>query len=162
MSYLRLLPVIFIFSSCSTQIFYIVRHAEKNGNTDDAGLSQAGIERGIALEEYVAAEKIDTVFTSDIRRSVLTGLSVALPQSIPQVPLKQFPQEALDKFIKRLKNIGGNKHLLVVAHTNTIPSIVLALSGKPIPAIPETEYNNMYIITIKGNQKYLVHTTYGR
>jgi 2,3-bisphosphoglycerate-dependent phosphoglycerate mutase len=144
------------------QTFYIVRHAEKNGNTDEAGLTAAGIERAVELERYLADKKLDTVFTSNIRRTILTGLSVALPQSLPQIPLKQAPQNELDNFIARIKNIRSTKNILVVGHTNTMPAIVQALSGESIPAIPEHEYNNMYIITIKGKEKTLVHTTYGR
>lgn len=162
MKYLRFLAVMIFFCSCSTQTFYVVRHAEKDGNTDDAGLTGAGIERAVALEKYLADKKLDTVFTSNIRRTILTGLSVALPQGLPQIPLKQETQTELDNFIARLKKIRGTKCILVVGHTNTVPAIVQALSGRPVPAIPETVYNNMYIITIKGKENTLVHTAYGR
>lgn len=162
MKYLKFLTIIIFFSSCSTQTFYIVRHAEKDGNTDEAGLSAAGIERGVALEKYLADKKLDTVFTSEKRRTVLTGLSVSLPQSLPQIALKQWPQQDLDKFISRLKSINTSKNILVVGHTNTIPPFVQALCGQQIPAIQETEYNNMYIISIKGKAATLVQTKYGK
>ena len=162
MKYLKILAVIILLSSCSMQTFYVVRHAEKDGSTDEAGLTAAGIERAVALEKYLSDKKLDTVFTSNIRRTILTGLSVALPQSIPQVPLKQSPQEELNNFIGRLKNIHSNKNILVVGHSNTVAVIVQALSGQQIPAIAETVYNNLYIVTVKGKDVTLVHTTYGR
>jgi len=160
--YLLIVALSLLLFSCSTQTFYVVRHAEKADGSDDPGLSQAGIERGIALEKYLSGKKLDTVFTSNFKRTILTGLSVALPQSLPQVPLKQSPQGELNNFIARLKNIQGTKNLLVVGHTNTVPAIVLALCGQQIPAIPETEYNNIYIITINGKERLLTRTTYGR
>lgn len=157
-----IIAALFLFSSCSTQIFYVVRHAEKDGNADDAGLTPAGIERAVALEKYLADKKLDTVFTSEKRRTVLTGLSVSLPQSLPQIALKQWPQQDLDKFISRLKSINTSKNILAVGHTNTIPPFVQALCGQQIPAIQETEYNNMYIISIKGKAATLVQTKYGK
>ncbi len=162
MKNLILIAIFFLLNACSTQTFYIVRHAEKADGSDDPGLSPADIERGIVLEKYLAHKNLDTVFTSNFKRTVLTGLSVSLPESLPQISLDQSPKSELNSFIARLKNIHSNKSILVVGHTNTIPAIVLALSGQSIPEIPETVYNNMYIITIKGNQKDLQQTTYGR
>ncbi len=163
MKYLFLGLVIALFSSCTTtQTFYIVRHAEKESNSENPGLSQAGIDRGIALEKYMADKKLDTVFTSDMKRTILTGLSVSLPQSLPQIALSQETPYGLNDFIARLKNISGNKNILVVGHTNTVPLIVQALSGQQIPAIPETAYSNMYTITIKEKEITMVHSKYDR
>lgn len=154
--------LLLILSSCSTQKFYIVRHAEKADSSKDPVLSDAGNERAAALEKYLADKKIDTVFTTSYKRSIQTGGPTALKLNIPLVQLNQGPLTELDKLTTRLKNIKGNKNLLLVGHTNTVPAIVLALSGKTIAGIPETAYNNMYIVTIKGKKKVLVHTTYGK
>jgi phosphohistidine phosphatase SixA len=154
--------VLMLTSCTTTQIFYIVRHAEKQDNSEDPPLSEAGIARGIALEKYMADKKLDTVFTSLYKRAALTGLSVSFPQSLPHIQLKQWPQTDLNDFIKRLKKISGNRNLLIVGHTNTIPPMVQALSGQSIAAIPEDVYNIIYTITISGTGKTLVSTTYGR
>jgi 2,3-bisphosphoglycerate-dependent phosphoglycerate mutase len=163
LKYLLFAAIVLLLNACATtQTFYIVRHAEKAANSEDPGLSQAGIDRGVALEKLMADKKLDTVFTSNFKRTILTGLSVALPQGLPQVALKQAPQNELNTFIARLKNIHSTKNLLVVGHTNSVPPIVQALSGQQIPNIAETDYNNLYIVTIKGKQISLVHTNYGR
>ncbi len=162
MKILQLLLLLFILNSCSTQRFYIVRHAEKFDSSKDPVLSGAGIERAAALENYLADKKIDTVFTTSYKRSIQTGGPTALKLNIPLVQLNQGPQTELDKLTTRLKNIKGNKNLLVVGHTNTVPAIVFALSGQTVAEIPETAYNNMYIVTIKGKKKVLLHTTYGK
>lgn len=159
-----LLSVITILSlnACTTQTFYIVRHAEKENESESSGLSREGIERGMALEKYMADKKLDTVFTSEKRRAVLTGLSVSLPQSLPQVTLEQSPALKLENFIARLKNISGNKNILIVGHTNTIPSIIQSICGRQIMAIPETDYGFIYTITVKGTQITLAHSRYSR
>jgi len=162
MKYLFLGLAITLFSSCATtQTFYIVRHAEKENNSDEAGLSQAGIERGIALEKYMAGKKLDTVFTSGLRRAVLTGLSVSLPQGLPHITNSQKIPDGLNGFIERLRKIGSTKNILVVGHSNTVPVIVQSLSGQAIAPIPETEYNNIYRVVIKGKEKTMEHTKYG-
>lgn len=162
MKFLAILLFLGSLLSCATQTFYIVRHAEKENDSESSGLSQAGIERGVALEKYMADKKLDTVFTSEKRRAVLTGLSVSLPQSLPQVTLDQSPQSKLDNFIAKLMNIKTNKNILVVGHSNTIPGIIHGLCNRQIPSITETEYGNLYIVTIKGDNKTLVHKKYGK
>ena len=159
MNYLKLLSFILILSSC-TQTFYIVRHAEKADNSNDPELSQAGRNRAVRLEQYMADKNLDTVFTSDTKRSKLTGLSVALPQVKPLIVLDQTPETKLNEFITRLRKINTNKNILVVGHKNTIPKIVFDLCGVGINEIGENEYDNIYIITRSGNQVSLNHIKY--
>ena len=38
--------------------------------------------------------------------------------------------------------------IFVAGHNNTVPAVVSALSGENFPTIPETEYDNMFIVTV--------------
>jgi 2,3-bisphosphoglycerate-dependent phosphoglycerate mutase len=151
--------LIFLSISC-TQTFYIVRHAEKADNSEDPELSGIGRERAIRLEALMADKKLDTVFTSTYKRTILTGLTVALPQSKPLISLNQTPGNELNRFTARLNRIAGNKNILVVGHTNTIPQIVFDLCGQQIAQISENDYGNIFIVTKNGNTKNLERKTY--
>jgi 2,3-bisphosphoglycerate-dependent phosphoglycerate mutase len=155
-----LLFFVFIFLTSCTQTFYIVRHAEKADNSDDPVLSNAGIQRTVLLQNYMADKGIDTVFSSDKKRTILTGLSVALEQQIPQIVIKQGNAIELNKFIARLKKISGNTQILVVGHTNTIKEIIRGLTTQIIDDIPESQYGNLYIIKKTGNDITLEQTHY--
>ncbi len=145
--------------SC-TQTFYVVRHAEKVDNSDDPELSQLGRERAVDLQNYIT-QRLDTVFTSLKKRTILTGMTVALPRSIMQISLDQSAQN-INNFIERLKKISGNKAVLVVGHSNTVPQIVLGISGQSIDPIPENDFDNIYIIKRSGNSITLQKLTYGK
>jgi len=160
MKHLIFIAVVFLPGACSTQTFYIVRHAEKADNSHDPELSQAGRDRAVRLEQYLANKKLDTVFTSNFKGTSLTGLTVAFPRSLPLIQLDQNPDNKLNKLIARLKNISINKGILVVGHTNTIPKIVFDLSGVQINPIGENAYGNLYTLTKNGKQVDLKHTTY--
>jgi 2,3-bisphosphoglycerate-dependent phosphoglycerate mutase len=162
MKYIFLTGIIVLFLSCSQQTFYIVRHAEKTDDSADPQLSQLGIERAVDLEKYLAAKKLDTVFTSTFKRTILTGLTVSFPRGIPQLVIDQQNPQTLNGFIQRLNKITGEKGILVVGHTNTVPAIVQGLCGQTIAPIAENDYDNIYIITIKNGNKTLEQLTYGK
>lgn len=162
MSYLKFLAstsLLFMLLSC-TQTFYIVRHAEKVDNSADPELSALGRERAVRLEALMADKKLDTVFTSLYKRTILTGMAVALPQSKPLISVNQTPGAELNKFTARLNHITGNKNILVVGHTNTIPQIVFDLCGQQIAPISESDYGNIFIVTKNGDRKNLERKTY--
>jgi 2,3-bisphosphoglycerate-dependent phosphoglycerate mutase len=157
---LLLASIHFLMLISCTQTFYIVRHAEKADNSNDPELSAIGRERAVRLEALTADKKLDTVFTSLYKRTILTGLTVALPQSKPLISLNQTPGIELNKFTARLNRIGGNKNILVVGHTDTIPQIVFDLSGQPIAPIPENEYGFIFKVTKSGDSKTLETSRY--
>ena len=55
--------------------------------------------------------------------------------------------------------------MLVVGHTSTVPDIVLGLSGSSIVPIPDTDFDNMYLVRIKRvlwtTNRSLIQSTYG-
>lgn len=151
--------LVFILTSC-TQTFYIVRHAEKADNSEDPELSALGRERAVRLEALMADKQLYTVFTSTLKRTILTGTTVTLAQSKPLISLSQKPGADLNKFTARLNRIGGNKNILVVGHTNTIPQIVFDLCGQTIAPIPESDFGNIYKVVKSNNSKTLVQSSY--
>lgn len=162
MKHLFLFSILITLISCSQQTFYIVRHAEKADNSNDPQLSQQGIDRAVDLEKYLAGKKLDTVFTSTFKRTILTGLSVSLPRAIPQLTIDQQNQQTLNDFVQSMKGLKTDKGILIVGHTNTVPAIVQGLCGQTIAPISENDYDNIYIIVIKNGNAVLQQLTYGK
>jgi phosphohistidine phosphatase SixA len=155
---LYLLCTLLITSSCTSTTYYLVRHAEKENDTVESGLTAQGRQRGADLEKTVGT--VDTVFTCTERRTVLTGLSVAWPQSKPQITVSQDSGDAItNSFVERLKKIH-NRKILVVGHSNTIPTIVKKLTGETV-FIGDDEFDKLFIIKQENGKFTLTQSRYG-
>ena len=50
----------------------------------------------------------------------------------------------------------------MAGHNNTVPEIIAALGGPTFPTIPETEYDNLYIVTVyRTGKAKVVKLKYG-
>jgi 2,3-bisphosphoglycerate-dependent phosphoglycerate mutase len=162
MKYIIIILIPLIFSSCTTK-YYIVRHAEKVDNTEQSVLTKEGILRAADLGDYFINNgiKIDSIYTSDAIRTILTGAPTALNFRINTETVKQRDQNILNAFVERLKKIGTKK-VLIVSHSTVIPNLIQKMSGLNIRNINEDEYDNLYILTRKGNDWSIEHTLYGK
>jgi 2,3-bisphosphoglycerate-dependent phosphoglycerate mutase len=162
MKILSVLFFIILYTSCTTK-YYIVRHAEKVDNTEQSVLTKEGIRRAADLGDYFINNgiKIDSIYTSDAIRTVLTGAPTSLNFRINTETVKQRDQNILNAFVERLKKISKRK-VLIVSHSNVIPNLIQKLSGLTIRDIKEDEYDNLYILSRKGNDWTLEHTLYGK
>jgi phosphohistidine phosphatase SixA len=158
---IKIFLFILLLSSCTTK-YYMVRHAEKNNQSDTSTLTSAGLQRAEDLSLYFVKNKIklDSIFVSTYRRTLLTGFPTSFKQNKNMVIVNQKP-DSLFKFIARLEKID-NKCVLIVGHTNSIPAIIENLSGIVIRAIDEKEFDNLYILTRKGKDWSLEHLVYGK
>ena len=164
---LYLLPL--ILCSCGSVKYYVVRHAEKEtasaGTTmstpNDPPLSAAGRVRAIELREALKAKNIRYIFSTNTIRTVSTAQPLNELRGATSIELYN-TRDSLDFLIQKLKEIQkGNS--LIVGHSNTVDDIVNKLVGeKKIPAdLPDSEYDNLYIITKKGKQYRFENKTYG-
>jgi len=157
---LLLLAAVFMLHACTTK-YYIVRHAERLDNSADSPLSDTGVTRANILRDSLLNKGIDQIFASTFLRTQQTAQPLATALG---VQLTLYRPDTTAGLIARLKKIGG-KNVLVVGHSNTVPELVQGLSLQAVPAIPETDFDNLYIVKIsKGwgqTRRSLVHTTYG-
>lgn len=147
--------------SCSHS-YYIVRHAEKAtaspGMSSDVALSDAGQQRAAALKEALKDKKIDEVFSTNTIRTKSTAQPTADHFGKTITVYGPRPDSA---FIQLLKS--KHRNILVVGHSNTIDDIVNGLYGKKaVPGdLPETEYDNLFIIKVKGKKVSFRQEKYG-
>jgi len=151
-----------VFSASCTQTFYVVRHGEKepsnNNMTSDVELSAAGKQRAEKLKDELLDKQIKHIYSTNTLRTKATAqpLSNAL-----QLPVKTYAPTNT-AFIKGLKKgIKGN--VLIVGHSNTVDNLVNGLLGKTVlQDLPETEYNNLFIVIKKGGRFSLQKQKYGQ
>lgn len=163
-SYLTAIIILFVFSSCCTFTrYYVVRHAERTSTDCNSPLlSPQGTNRANTLRDSLLSKGIDSIFVSVCLRTQQTAQPLATALGITMIQSGTSAAETTT-LVNRLLKIR-KKDVLVVGHTSTVPAIVLGLSGQTIAPIPETDFDNMYIIRIKRCHriyKSLTHITYG-
>lgn len=155
-------------SACATALardadavtFVIVRHAEKG--TDDArdpSLSEAGQVRAQRLAALLSDEPVNAAYATAYRRTYQTAEPVAADHFFriatydAQLPASQFAEQ--------LRTLHKTGTVLVVGHSNTVPDIVGALSGQPVAAMGDNEFDLLYRIRIGADGKAtLLQETY--
>jgi phosphohistidine phosphatase SixA len=155
-----LLLLLFVFLVGCTSTFYLVRHAERLDNSADSPLSAAGFARANALRDSLLDKDVDSVLATPYLRTQQTAqpLATALGKS-----LSIYSTDTTWQFAAGLKKIKG-KDLLVVGHSNTIPEIVLAMTGDSV-SIAHDDYDNLFVVKIRrcltGKKVRLIKKTYG-
>ena len=127
--------------------FYFIRHAEKNTSNPadkDPDLVEEGVLRADAWSKVFKLVDFDFIYTTDYKRTHNTALPIAEQK---RLPLTFYSPNDFDSVRFMKKNFG--KTVLIVGHSNTVPSMVNALIGKnQYKQINETNYANLYIINI--------------
>ena len=155
--------------SCSSVKYYVVRHAEKEtastGTTmntpNDPPLSAAGKVRAIELREALKNKGIQYIYSTNTTRTISTAQPLNELRGNTKIEIYN-TKDSLDHFIGGIQHIQkGN--VLIVGHSNTVDDIVNKLCGEiKVPKdLPDTEYDNLYIVTKKGRRMKFENKTYG-
>lgn len=148
-----------LFANCTSH-YYLVRHAEKVDESTDPLLTEAGMARAEALKEQLLDAGIDSVFSTPYKRTRLTvqALADALNE-----PVTMYGTDTTYQFVQALKKLRG-KNVVIAGHSNTIPEMVLLMTGDTVH-IPHEDYDNLFIVKLQwsifGKKTQLIKTTYG-
>jgi broad specificity phosphatase PhoE len=163
------LAVLVCFATASTAVaqarsttVVLVRHAEKAPQpADDPPLTSAGEARARDLWSAIKDAGVTAVITTQFARTRATAQPTATNAHItPEIVATSGQSHAQDVANAVRKHSGQT--VLVVGHSNTIPSIIEALSAPRPPAICDPEYDNLYIVTIAPDGKAsLVRAKFG-
>lgn len=140
----------------------IVRHAEKAATpAADPPLTAEGRVRARALLDAVRDAHVSAIITTQYLRTRATAEPTATALGIkPDVVTAGTATHAAD--VAAAVRAHSGKTVLVVDHSNTIPAIVEALGAKRPPAICDSEYDNLYLVTIAADGSAgLVRASYG-
>jgi broad specificity phosphatase PhoE len=124
----------------------LIRHAEKLGGEDPA-LSGAGITRAESLARILRDLEVDVLIASQFRRTqqTLEPLARLLGKSV-----EVLAAERSVHLVERIRSQHRGQVVVVATHSNLLPEIVELLGAGPVPPIAETEYDNLYIVTLDG------------
>ncbi|MGH9969328.1 MAG: phosphoglycerate mutase family protein [Pyrinomonadaceae bacterium] len=147
------------FSPVTTVI--LVRHAEKNiepGNPDPA-LSPAGRERAQVLVHMLGKTGITAIYATQYQRTQSTASPLA--QSLG-IKINQLEALNVKELVRQIKSDHVGGVVFAAGHNNSVPEIIAALGGVNYPIIPESEYDNMFIVTVQRFRKTrVVQLKYG-
>ena len=129
--------------------YYLIRHSEKvtsNPTDRNPNLSEIGMQRANSWITILKEIEFDAIYSTNYNRTLQTAKPIAdsYQLEIIKYDLSNFN---FDDFKESTKG----KTVLVVGHSNTIPSFANSFIGKNEYAqIDESNYANLYIITVTG------------
>ena len=134
-----------------TTIIFI-RHADKKIEPDnpDPELSPAGQARAQEIARMFGDAGVGAIYATQFKRTQHTVKPLADKLGIP---VTQVPAKNNAEVVKQIRAQHIGKVVFVAGHNNSVPEMIAALGGPQFPLIPETEYDNLYILTINGDGK---------
>ena len=125
----------------------LVRHAEKNIEpaNSDSDISPPGQTRAQELARMFGDAGIKAIYASQYKRTQQTVKPLADKLGLTATPVDA---KNTAELVKQIRAQHNGEVVLVAGHSNTVPEIIAALSGPQLPVIPETEFDNLYIVTI--------------
>ena len=127
----------------------LVRHAEKSpeATLPDPPLTEAGEARAKLLARMLGSANVSAIYTTPYARTRNTAAPLAEALKLTPIEIKPGPTFAADMAAKLLAEHAG-KTVLVVGHSNTTQQVMKALGIPDAPRIEESEYDNLFIVTI--------------
>lgn len=141
---------VWLVSAASTTTVFVMRHAEKAAMpAEDPPLSATGEARALELAQHFGlaprALGLDSIVVSEFRRTQDTVRPLANRLGIPVIVV---PADEPATAARRALGENRGGRVLIVGHSDTVPEIVLELSGLEVPAMSEAEYGVLYLVAV--------------
>lgn len=141
---------------------WVVRHAEKDTSDpkdQDPDLSEIGAKRAEALKKELKSQRLDSIFSTDYKRTKLTGFPLA---DITGISIKTYDPSNVKQLAQSLKLNALGKKILIIGHSNTVLEIIEAFGGKrPVEKLNDNDYSYLFSLTIKGDKVDVKTEKYG-
>lgn len=125
-------------------IYVVVRHAQKAAG-DDPALTAEGEARAQALAAALADAGVSAIYATPYRRTQATAAPLAARTGIAVTRYEPGDAAATAASIRAAGHRGT---VLIVGHSNTVPTLVEAFAGVAIAPMPETDYSRLYAIVL--------------
>jgi 2,3-bisphosphoglycerate-dependent phosphoglycerate mutase len=127
-------------------VIYLIRHAEKADASANPNLSEAGLQRAQNWAVILQDVAFDAFYSTDYNRTRQT-IQPTADNNGHDLILYNPDTFSLESVI----NDHLGKSIMIVGHSNTIPQLINQFLGEDIyPVMAETEFGNLYKITIQG------------
>lgn len=129
----------------------LVRHAEKEvvpPENKDPNLSLAGQARAEGLARMFGGAGVTSIYATQYKRTQQTVKPLADKLGLTAT---QVEAQKTSDLVKLLRASKPGEVVFLAGHNNSVPEIIAALGGPKMPIIPETEYDNLFILTVQGD-----------
>ncbi|MDA7427154.1 phosphoglycerate mutase family protein [Primorskyibacter aestuariivivens] len=149
-----LLTCVLALPGGAQEAVFLIRHAEKEMG-DDPALTEAGRIRATRWALMLEQAGINAVITTDARRTQETGGIIA---EALDLPMGEIDRRDIAGLIDLMSFDHEEDRVLVVAHRETIPSILSALGLFDAVSIAEDDFANLFTVTgLATDAPVLVH-----
>lgn len=130
--------------------YYLIRHAEKDRSdkTDkNPELIKKGKDRAKKWSKLFEELQLDAIYSTDYNRTLQTAAPTAKSKKLS---VQKYHPSNIDMqaFLKETKG----KSVLIVGHSNTVPSFTNKLIGNgKYLNIDDNDNDNLYLVTIEGD-----------
>jgi 2,3-bisphosphoglycerate-dependent phosphoglycerate mutase len=160
-----LLALVFCLGGCKTELhtdkvgstdstptlFYILRHAEKEAEGDDPGLTAKGNARATLIAEMFSTTPLDAIYSTPFLRNSATVEPLAKVKNLEITIYDPKDTQALLQGIFE-NHPGGN--VLIVGHSNTVPGMLNTLIWEDkFENLSEDEYQRLFILSASEHGK---------
>jgi 2,3-bisphosphoglycerate-dependent phosphoglycerate mutase len=139
-------PQIFIQPQPVKTVVYLIRHAEKADLGANPNLSAAGMQRAQNWATLLQDVPFEAFYSTSFNRTLQTIQPIA-DDNGKEVTIYDPADFSLEDVVAS----HHGKNVFIVGHSNTIPQLINAYLGEDIyPDMAETEFGNLYKITVQG------------
>lgn len=121
----------------------VVRHADRAGQADS--LTTAGVWRAEILAHVAGAAGVKAIYHSDTRRTRQTAEPLA--KELGLTPIVYTTKEN-DTLVERIFAEHEGETVLVVGHSNTVPTIIATAGGPKIADLPDDEFDKLFVVVV--------------
>jgi broad specificity phosphatase PhoE len=145
----------------------IVRHAEKaTDDPRDPALSPSGQARAEALAAALEGAEVAAVYATPFKRTRATAAPTAARARLTVEERTPGADSAADAVALAREVIAhhAGQTVLVVGHSNTVPELVRAFSGRTVEPLTDNDYDHLYIVVVPpagAGPARLFQTRYG-
>lgn len=129
--------------AAAQEAVYVVRHAERADSSADSELSADGIKRSVALSRLLAGAGVTRIFATERKRTVQTAAPLGEAMRVTTSIVQANDEASLVEMVRASKSTD---RVLIVGHSNTVPSILGRLGVKESIAIPDNEFDNLFVV----------------
>ena len=126
----------------------IVRHAEKVDSSEDPDLSEAGKARADLLPKLLADSDVAALFASQFKRTQQTLEPLT---KILNLEVQTVDASMTGELVRQISTRFPGKTVVVASHSDRVTEIIEALGGRSVGFLAESEYDNLFVVTLLDN-----------
>lgn len=148
----------------SDTTFFVVRHAEKESDRRDPGLTPTGTSRAQTLARTLRSAGITACYSTHYQRTRQTAQPTAKMSGVEITTYQAGKEKQLvTRLLKaHASDEGTHQGILIAGHSNTVPALLQAMGIRSEYSIEEDHYDNLFVIRVSDNQPAsFLHLHYG-